>query len=115
MPMLLLACWRDPRGLPDNLRSVFENRSGRPHGPPICPCGPFRCRAQFRVRRKGPRPQNQFREVCTLHDIITLYLAERGDWVPSYSLSKLQTKWGWIGSSGERRARELAEDGEHVI
>lgn len=51
----------------------------------------------------------------TLHDKITLYLAERGDWVPSYELSRRETKWGWIGSSGERRARELAEGGEHLL
>jgi len=49
----------------------------------------------------------------TLHDIICLHLADMGDWVPSYSLSKVQTKFGWCGSSGERRARELAEDGAH--
>jgi hypothetical protein len=41
----------------------------------------------------------------TLHDIITLHLADVSDWVPSYQLSKLQTKFGWVKSSGERRAR----------
>lgn len=46
----------------------------------------------------------------TLHDIICLHLAELNDWVPSFALSKVQTAFGWIGSSGERRARELAED-----
>lgn len=51
----------------------------------------------------------------TLHDIITLHLADIGDWVAGYQLSKLQTKWGWVGSSGERRARELAEAGEHIV
>jgi hypothetical protein len=51
----------------------------------------------------------------TLHDIICLHLADIGDWVPSYSLSKTQTRFGWVGSSGERRARELAEAGEHFV
>lgn len=51
----------------------------------------------------------------TLQDIITLHLAEVREWVASYQLSKLQTKWGWIGSSGERRARELAEAGDHLV
>lgn len=49
----------------------------------------------------------------TLHDIICLHLADIGDWVPSYTLSKVQTKFGWLGSSGERRARELAEGQWH--
>lgn len=31
--------------------------------------------------------------------------------VRAYNLEKVQTKWGWIGSSGSRRARELAEEG----
>ena len=48
-----------------------------------------------------------------LHDMICLYLAERGDWIESYRLSKVQTPFDWIGSSGERRCRELAEDGTH--
>src|SRR4051794_23781938 len=52
----------------------------------------------------------------TLHDILTPHLAARsGEWIPSYRLSKQQTEWGWIGSSGERRARELAEAGKHTI
>jgi hypothetical protein len=46
----------------------------------------------------------------TLHDLVCLLLTEFGDWTPSYHLSKVQTHHGWIGSSGERRARELAED-----
>ncbi len=46
----------------------------------------------------------------TLHDIICLQLAEFNDWVPSFRLSKVQTAHGWVGSSGERRARELAEE-----
>jgi uncharacterized protein (DUF488 family) len=29
----------------------------------------------------------------------------------SYELAKASTKYGWLGLSGDRRARELAEDG----
>jgi len=29
----------------------------------------------------------------------------------SYELAKANTKYGWLGLSGDRRARELAEDG----
>lgn len=49
----------------------------------------------------------------TLHDIICLHLADIDDWTPSFLLSKLTTNYGWIGSSGERRARELAEGLTH--
>lgn len=51
----------------------------------------------------------------TLQDKIVLHLAEHGDWLPSYSLEKVNTKWGWVGSSGTRRCRELAEAGKHKI
>lgn len=34
------------------------------------------------------------------------------NWFYSHQLGKVNTKWGWIGSSGERRARELAEEGK---
>lgn len=34
-----------------------------------------------------------------------------GTWVKSYELGKRDTEFGWIGSAGERRARELAEAG----
>jgi len=29
----------------------------------------------------------------------------------SYELIKVNTKYGWLGTSGDRRARELAEEG----
>lgn len=51
-----------------------------------------------------------------MHDIITLHLADtEGVWKPSYSLSKTSTPYGFLGSSAERRARELAEDGKHIV
>lgn len=51
-----------------------------------------------------------------MHDIIALHLFDmRGEWVPSYSLTKVNTKYGWLGSSGDRRARELAEIGNHIV
>lgn len=52
----------------------------------------------------------------TQTEIIVRFLAARpGEWTPSYQLSKQQTDWGYIGSSGERRARELAEAGTYEL
>lgn len=52
----------------------------------------------------------------TLHDKLTLHLADQpGEWVQGYSLEKVNTKYGWVGSSGQRRMRELAEQGFHKI
>lgn len=48
----------------------------------------------------------------TYHQKILAHLKDHGDWVPSYALSGVETDYGWVGSSGERRARELAEDGK---
>ena len=31
--------------------------------------------------------------------------------VPSWELQKRDTKWGWLGTSGDRAARKLAENG----
>ena len=41
--------------------------------------------------------------------IINVLALKAGDWVPSHQLEKADTKWGWLGTSGTRRARELAE------
>lgn len=38
-------------------------------------------------------------------------LEEAGDWLPSYKLMNAETPYGWLGKSGDRRARELAEAG----
>jgi len=48
----------------------------------------------------------------TYKQIILNYLQEVGTWVEGFKLEKVQTKWGWLGSSGQRRARELAEEGK---
>lgn len=51
-----------------------------------------------------------------LHDIIVRHLADQqGEWVMGYDLEKVNTRYGWIGSSGQRRCRELAEQGTHKI
>lgn len=34
------------------------------------------------------------------------------DWTPSYKLLMVNTPYGWLGSQADRRARELACDGE---
>ena len=46
----------------------------------------------------------------TYHTIIKAYLTD--NWTPSYDLEKVNTPYGYLGSSGSRRARELAERGE---
>lgn len=51
----------------------------------------------------------------SLHDILVLHLLDCGEWTPSYSLEKLNTKHGYVGTSGLRRMRELAEAGKHKI
>ena len=33
------------------------------------------------------------------------------DPVPSWGLQKINTEWGWLGTSADRIARKLAEDG----
>ena len=48
----------------------------------------------------------------TYQAIILKLLRETPEnWFYSHQLGKVNTKWGWIGSSGERRACELAEKG----
>lgn len=49
----------------------------------------------------------------TLYEIITEVLKDAyPDWIPSYSLEKAETPYGWIGTSGLRRCRELVTQGK---
>ena len=32
-------------------------------------------------------------------------------WIPAYKLRSIDTEFGWLGSQGDRRCRELAEKG----
>jgi len=44
---------------------------------------------------------------------IALVLEDRrGEWIPAYELIKVHTKYGWLGSSADREARYVAEDGK---
>jgi hypothetical protein len=52
------------------------------------------------------------RTKLTYPQIIKKVLQDSNEWIPSYYFSKVNTDYGWIGSSGERRCRELAERGE---
>jgi hypothetical protein len=38
------------------------------------------------------------------------YLWERADWVPTHELVKLSRPYGFVGSAGDVRARELARN-----
>lgn len=37
-----------------------------------------------------------------------MFLGDRRDWVPAHEFSKLSTPYGYVGSAGDVRARELA-------
>lgn len=43
--------------------------------------------------------------------ILKLLESKYPDYVYSYDLTKVNTKWGYLGLQGNRRARELAEEG----
>jgi len=47
----------------------------------------------------------------TQSEIILAVLEENNDWTPSYNLIKTNTRWGWLGTSADRFARWLVEDG----
>jgi len=47
----------------------------------------------------------------TQSEIIINYLNDTNDWVASYKIIKVNTNWGWLGTSADRQARELAEQG----
>jgi hypothetical protein len=45
----------------------------------------------------------------TQSEILVMFLADqRGTWVPAHALQKLETPYGYVGSAGDVRARELA-------
>jgi hypothetical protein len=46
----------------------------------------------------------------TQHEILVMFLGDRRDWVPAHELSKLLTPYGYVGSAGDVRARELARN-----
>jgi hypothetical protein len=48
----------------------------------------------------------------TQKQAIISYLRWVNDWIPSYKLRSLETPFGWIGIQGDRRARELAQEGK---
>jgi len=41
--------------------------------------------------------------------VLNTFAMAAGEWVPSHQIIKVQTEWGYIGTSGDRRAREMAE------
>ncbi len=47
----------------------------------------------------------------TTKEIIIKLLKNKRRWVASYDLCKIKTEWGYIGTSGDRRARDLRKDG----
>ena len=47
----------------------------------------------------------------TQGEIVELVVRHAGKPVPSWDLQKVQTYWGWLGTSADRIARKLAENG----
>lgn len=43
----------------------------------------------------------------TQRQIVRKVLEDANDWLPTYELMQRATKYGWIGSEGGRRLREL--------
>ena len=43
---------------------------------------------------------------------IILKLLSQTEWLPAYKLEKENTPYGYLGTSGSRRARELAKEGK---
>ena len=52
------------------------------------------------------------RDRMTQKQIILNILREAKEPVPSYNLEKVSTKWGWLGTSGLKRCRELEVEGK---
>jgi len=46
--------------------------------------------------------------------IIVAYLWQQKTWLPTHSLQGVRTDFGFIGSSGEQRVRELARNDECI-
>ena len=45
----------------------------------------------------------------TQTEILVMFLADqRGTWIPAHALQKIETPYGYVGSAGDVRARELA-------
>lgn len=57
-------------------------------------------------------PQKEF-QLNPTHRTILRVLEKQGKeaWTPSYELQKVETPWGWIGTSGDVRCRELERAG----
>ena len=52
------------------------------------------------------------RNRTTQKEIILNILREAKEPTPSYNLEKVSTKWGWLGTSGLKRCRELEVEGK---
>lgn len=48
----------------------------------------------------------------TQSQIILAHLRDCKEWIYGYNLQKVATKYGFLGSSGDRQARALAEEGK---
>jgi len=48
----------------------------------------------------------------TQKQILINYLQESGKWIEGFKLRGFPTKWGFVGSQGDRRLRELAHEGK---
>ena len=47
----------------------------------------------------------------TQKEILLQVLKDNNEWTPSYEIIKVDTKYGWLGTSADRQARAMAEEG----
>lgn len=50
--------------------------------------------------------------MITQKQIIINLLREKNDWTPLWDLIKVNTKWGWLGTSARTRVQELTREGK---
>lgn len=51
-------------------------------------------------------------QIYTQAEIIKNVLDKSSEPIPSWALQKVNTEWGWLGTSADRTARKMAEAGE---
>jgi hypothetical protein len=51
-------------------------------------------------------------EKISQKQIILNYLQDINEWLPSYKLVMVNTKYGWLGSQAKRRVQELFVEGK---
>lgn len=62
-----------------------------------------------------PEAIDRIRRTCTTQpELVVAYLWFVEDWTPTHELRGRDTPFGWIGSAGDVRARELARNAQEI-